>query len=124
MADYVDVTDNLLRLAERTTHRQTRELLTALAEQRWKRVVGGRGILLSHPLSGIDVPTPEYMRGSEAWPFDTYSPLRQLSVFFGGPRGDRLVFKMSRTGPPWVRTSERVLTYKAATEFVREVWDP
>jgi hypothetical protein len=107
------------------THRQSRELIQALHDAGWKLLITAPGIaLVSHPLCDVEIPTPDYMTGSDAWPFATYSKLRQLQIVVGRT-GDRIAAVFTRESAcPWVRVSVRLTSFRRAVAYVREPWHP
>jgi hypothetical protein len=110
--------------AQPVAHKPTAALVEALRSAGWTltaRNFPGHE-LLSHPLSGIDLPTPEYMRGNPAWPFDTYFKLRQLSMIYDGSKASAVWAR--ECAAPWVQATERHISFRRAIEYVKEEWAP
>jgi len=108
----------------RSGHKPTAALIDALNDAGWTLTASNfpGHALLSHPRSGEEMPTPDYMRGSRSWPFDTFYRLRQLSFI---SEGDRIVSIWAREcAAPWVVASERRVSFKKAMEYVNEQWAP
>jgi hypothetical protein len=78
-------------------------------------------VIFSHPRSGGELPTPDYMRGSRSWPFDTYSKLRQITFNYTGMKIDAVWTRTSAA--PWVPESSPKVSFKRAIEFVNEEWN-
>lgn len=113
-----------MSIAPEVTHKPTRAVLEALLECGWMHTATpfpGNAIW-SHPRSGEEMPTPDYMRGSPSWPFDTFYRLRQISYNHDGLRISAVWSR--ECGAPWVSASERRLSFKAAAAFIREEWAP
>lgn len=106
-----------------STHKPTRALLEALEAGGWVFTASGfpGKAIFSHPLSGLDKPTPEYMLGSRSWPFETYYELRQLVFNHAGDRISKIWAR--QVAAPWVNGSERPVSFKRAIEYVREEWN-
>lgn len=62
-----------------------------------------------------NVPTPEYMRGSSAWPFDTYLDLRQVTFLVNG---GRISAAWTREGVPWVTVRETRVSATRALAYI------
>lgn len=105
-------------------HKQTVALMDALAAAGWaytsSRFPGNA--IFSHPRSGEELPTPDYMRGSRSWPFDTYSKLRQVTFNYTGHRIDAVWTRTSAA--PWVTDHSPKVSFKRAIEFINEEWSP
>ena len=115
---------NTPRPPSRSGHKQTAALIDALNAAGWTLTASNfpGHALLSHPRSGEEMPTPEYMRGSRSWPFDTFYRLRQLSFI---SEGDRITAVWAREcSAPWVDATERRISFKKAMEYVNERWTP
>ena len=105
-------------------HKQTAALLGALAEARWKQT-GARfpgNAIFSHPRSGEEKPTPDYMLGSRSWPFGTYWQLRQVTFNYEGLRIYAVWTRICRA--PWVTEESPQVSFKRAIEFINEEWEP
>ena len=105
-------------------HKQTAALMDALKAAGWtltaRRFPGNA--IYSHPLSGKELPTPDYMRGSRSWPFDTYSKLRQVTFNY---TGFKVYAVWTRTSAaPWVSDVSPKVSFKRAIEFINEEWEP
>jgi hypothetical protein len=101
--------------------RRVRQLCEALDQAGW-RIEAGRfpgNYRADHPRMADERPIPEYMRGSRAWPFDTYTELRQL--WFNIHDG-RLTFIQTRTGVPWVAAQESTVTLPRALAYIQQPW--
>ena len=110
--------------AEPIEHKPTAALMAALRECGWV-YVGSKfpgHVGFAHPLSGTEQPTPDYMRGTRAWPFETYHQLRQVSFNYEGRRIRAVWRWVSRA--PWVNVDQGRMTFKAAEAFIREEWTP
>jgi len=105
-----------------SSHKPSQRLLDVLSQAGWTitaRPWPGHAIM-SHPASGAELPTPEYMKGNPSWPFETYYKLRQLTFNYDG---DRITAVFTREcAAPWVAVSERKISFKRATEYVQEEW--
>jgi hypothetical protein len=105
-------------------HKPTAALLKALQDAGWT-MTGGRfpgHAVFSHPLSGTEKPTPDYMRGSRSWPFPTYWQLRQVTFLYTGQRITAVWTRVWRA--PWVNETSSKVSFKRAIEFIREEWTP
>jgi hypothetical protein len=105
-------------------HKQTAALMEALQAAGWTHT-GARfpgNVIFSHPRSGEDKPTPDYMLGSRSWPFDTYHQLRQIVFNHNGDRITAVWTRISRA--PWVAETSQRVSFKRAIEFVNEKWEP
>lgn len=75
--------------------------------------------IYSHPLSGTEKPTPEFIP-AQWWGGETYSSLRQLTFNYNNRRITKL---WTRECPaPWVMASMRPVSFKRAIEYVGEEW--
>lgn len=63
-----------------------------------------------------DVPTPDYMKGSSAWPFDTYLALRQVTFLV---RDGKIAAAWTREGVPWVRVKESRVSATKALAYIK-----
>jgi hypothetical protein len=105
-------------------HKQTAALMDALKAAGWtmthERFPGNA--IFSHPRSGEELPTPDYMRGSRSWPFDTYFKLRQVTFNYTGMKINAVWTRTCEA--PWVAESSPKVSFKRAIEFVNEEWEP
>lgn len=125
MSDKSSIYDLLL---SRTDHKLTRTLVEALRDGGWTLVTvrGGAILLFAHPASGTELPSPDWACGnSRTWGGATFSVHRQLSVNWNSGEKNRAYALMSRElHAPWVRVSERTLSFKSALAYVAEPWNP
>lgn len=108
----------------RSAHKLTAALIDALNAAGWTLTASNfpGHALMSHPRSGEEMPTPDYMLGSRSWPFPTYSRLRQLTFLH---EGDRITTVWTRECPaPWVREHLHKIGFKKAIEYVNTPWSP
>jgi hypothetical protein len=120
---------------DKIKHAQTRQLLQTLHDCGWRYLVPRPGgVLFSHPLCDVEVPTPDHMRAYThsatgagrlgPYPFETYTMLRQLDANLH-PSGDRLAAVFLRESScPWVPVSIRPVSFRRAIAYVREDWSP
>jgi hypothetical protein len=105
-------------------HKQSAALIAALKAAGWLVTASkfpGNAIV-SHPLSGTEIPSPSYMHGSRSWPFETYYKLRQVVFNFDG---ERITAVWTReVDAPWVGERGAKVSFKRAIEFVEEEWKP
>ena len=109
---------------ENVTHKPTRAVLEAIQAAGWVLTATpwpGNAIY-SHPRSGEELPTPEYMKGSRAWPFDTFYRLRQITFNYTGMKIDAVFIR--ECAAPWVKATTQRVSYRRAAEYVREEWTP
>jgi hypothetical protein len=109
---------------EKIEHRPTAAIMAALRERGWV-FTGSKfpgNAIFAHPLSNTELPTPDYMRGSRSWPFETYHVHRQITFNYEGKRIQAIWRRICRA--PWVNADDRRLSFKAAEAFIREEWTP
>lgn len=111
-------------MTESIEHKPTAAVMAALRECGWTHT-GSQfpgNAIFSHPLSGTELPTPDYMRGTRQWPFETYAVLRQISFNYEARKIRAVWRRICRA--PWVKADDSRIGFKAAEAFIREEWTP
>lgn len=109
---------------DKIAHKPTRLIMQALRDGGWQQIARPfpGSVIFGHPLSGTELPTPDYMRGTTAWPFETFYRLRQVHFNF---EGERISAVWARTcTAPWVRVRMVRIPFSRAVDFIREDWTP
>lgn len=95
------------------TSAQVIDAVQAALRRGWRAYPSRGGYVVNAPSSEVEHPTEDMHRW--AYPFDTYTRLRQIKL---AVNGDRVIGAWSVESVPWVPGNDTRLSFKKAIEFL------